>query len=606
MKYSTTIDNAELIPKLPRDLFQWFGLGGNAPAKEIDQHYIKLLNQKQLNKQQLRITWRILRDTYYAGAYEVYGSLPKIIEAGFFDDELEFNAVTQLHNTDLLTTPLHKIELNWRKHKTNISSGKHLVLLSTGGFSPLHEGHLEMLEIAKAEAEKKGFVVLGGYISPSHDSYVLTKAHMEQFGSSSQRVFQLQRELQDHPWLMVDPWESQYVPTAINFTDVVQRLTNYINRYLSFVGKIEVAYVYGSDHALFSRAFIKHGTGICVQRSGFSNQLMIAQTDKKLTSSAQIIYSSNFTLTANVSSQEIRKTLSNMVLPAKTSQSTSQQVYCVRDDLAWAIQPWLEKLSDAECQRVESLQQEFIKSLQNLIQQIVGMGCILIDVEVQQKNVQKLMIEGTIITNDLLTDGHYRLHVTRQFEFADGQIFPTKLIARTGFAALSSQFKNIPSGTYTLVDDDIASRITINSITKMLPKRIRIKRSISLLDKYIQLQLPKNTEMYDVVDARDFLLGSKQGGLVVNLLDGRLGRAIYAQPYVSLVARAKIHPNKEREFSINVWQLNLEFFRKFPKVLRLKDCDAACQNLLIKNASFSRTTSLEQISQWHLAQLQQC
>ncbi len=602
MKYNTTIDDVELLPKLPIDLFKWFGLAETANTEGIDQQYLKLHKKNQLDKQQLRIAWRILRDKYYSSAYKVYKSLPRIIEAGFFDDELEFNAVTQLHNTDLLTTPLHKIELNWKKHKTDISSEKYLVLLSTGGFSPLHKGHLAMMEVAKAEAEKKGYVVLGGYLSPSHDSYVLTKPHMQRFGSSSQRVFQLQRELQDDPWLMVDPWESQYVSTAINFTDVVERLVNYINRHISFIDKVEIAYVYGSDHSLFSRAFINHGIGICVQRFGFSNQQKIEKIDKKISSSSHIIFSSQITPASNLSSQEIRENLSIAVIKENVSQSSTQQIYCVRDDLAWATKPWHEKLNDVECRQVMGLQQEFSKSLQNLIQRTVGIDCILIDVEVQQQIVHKLMTEGKIITNDLLTDGHYRLQVTRLFELADGQLLPTKLVARPGHETLSGQLKKIPTGIYSLVDDDIASGITVNSIEKMLPKRIRTKNTVSLLEEYLRVKLSENSTVYDVVDARDFLLGSKQGGLVLNLQDSILGRAIFAQPYVSLASRAKIHPEKERDFSVAIWQLNLEFCRRFPKVLKLKDCDKACQNLLYKTG-FSRTSTLEKICQRHIDQL---
>ena len=47
---------------------------------------------------------------------------------------------------------------------------KNIILVTTGGFSPIHEGHLHTLNIAKKELEKKGYHIAGGYLSPSHES----------------------------------------------------------------------------------------------------------------------------------------------------------------------------------------------------------------------------------------------------------------------------------------------------------------------------------------------------------------------------------------------------------------------------------------------------
>ena len=46
------------------------------------------------------------------------------------------------------------------------------VLLMTGALNPVHNGHLASLEFARQACEAQGVVVLAGFLSPSHDSYV--------------------------------------------------------------------------------------------------------------------------------------------------------------------------------------------------------------------------------------------------------------------------------------------------------------------------------------------------------------------------------------------------------------------------------------------------
>ena len=75
------------------------------------------------------------------------------------------------NNLSLLTTPVSKL-IDFKEKKENP-----VVLLSTGGFDPIHDGHIYMMEFAKEALEKKGYHVIGGYLSPSHESYVSTKPY---------------------------------------------------------------------------------------------------------------------------------------------------------------------------------------------------------------------------------------------------------------------------------------------------------------------------------------------------------------------------------------------------------------------------------------------
>jgi hypothetical protein len=46
------------------------------------------------------------------------------------------------------------------------------VVLITGSMNPVHKSHIRMLELAAETLQKNNWVVLGGFVSLSHDSHV--------------------------------------------------------------------------------------------------------------------------------------------------------------------------------------------------------------------------------------------------------------------------------------------------------------------------------------------------------------------------------------------------------------------------------------------------
>merc|ERR1711959_745835 len=50
------------------------------------------------------------------------------------------------------------------------------VVLTTGGMNPLHRGHVQLLHQAAQRLNVAGYGVVGMWISPSHDGYLLPKA----------------------------------------------------------------------------------------------------------------------------------------------------------------------------------------------------------------------------------------------------------------------------------------------------------------------------------------------------------------------------------------------------------------------------------------------
>lgn len=205
-------------------------LNENFKCDDVDIAYSKIENETN----EVRLAWKILRDEYYSKVYKKYLSIDTVIKAGFILDSLELDDLNYYNNLSLLTTPVSKLKAS-KGEKENL-----VVLLSTGGFDPIHDGHIYMMEFAKEALEKAGYDVIGGYLSPSHESYVSTKPYYKV--DTYERLDLCQECVKNSEWLSIDPWESIYVKTYINFTDVIQRLESYLKKHIN--PNIQVAYVF--------------------------------------------------------------------------------------------------------------------------------------------------------------------------------------------------------------------------------------------------------------------------------------------------------------------------------------------------------------------------
>lgn len=175
-----------------------------------------------------------------------FQDLPDPEEAGWFE---EAHANPNKFGARWAMTPTHKLLTHKREND--------IVLLATGGFAPIHDGHLDMMEAAKTHMESKGFRVVGGYVSPGHDDYVVK--HKNVAISAPERLAYANRRLEIYPWIMVDPWEAIGCKCSVNFTTVIDHLESLLNR--------RVCYVVGSDNQRFSLAFKNQGLLCVVQRT---------------------------------------------------------------------------------------------------------------------------------------------------------------------------------------------------------------------------------------------------------------------------------------------------------------------------------------------------
>src|SRR3989344_6145664 len=160
-----------------QSLWSLLGVTPDSSKNTIDRTYKRLRNTVATKDlKELQFAWKLLRDPFFSLSYSRYRTTESVIEAGFFNDGLDPEDYSEdVKNPFWLTTPFHKILDNISNFSQKEKNKPLVVLVSTGAFAPIHAGHVKMMEIAKKEIENRGKIVLGGYISPSHDGYLAEK-----------------------------------------------------------------------------------------------------------------------------------------------------------------------------------------------------------------------------------------------------------------------------------------------------------------------------------------------------------------------------------------------------------------------------------------------
>jgi len=137
-------------------------------------------------------------------------------------------------------------------------------------------------------------------------------------------------------------------------------------------------------------------------------------------------------------------------------------------------------------------------------------------------------------------------------------------VARPGADPLAEQCARIPAGAWSVWDDDRATGATFDAVAAMLRDDIELAGGTFAID-----QRAVGGYVVEIADCRDFLLGSDDGGLVVALPDGAIGRAPYLLPYVDPAVRCGLPAADARSFSLAVWEANAALFAPTP--LRVRD-----------------------------------
>ncbi|XP_037950052.1 nicotinamide/nicotinic acid mononucleotide adenylyltransferase 3 isoform X2 [Teleopsis dalmanni] len=103
-----------------------------------------------------------------------------------------------------------------------------LVLIACGSFSPPTPMHMRMFEIARDYFEMQGtHQVLGGVISPTHDSY-----GKKGLATAVHRIAMVKLALRSSNWIRVSDWEMHQSKWSRTI-EVLQYHQNYINNYIN-------------------------------------------------------------------------------------------------------------------------------------------------------------------------------------------------------------------------------------------------------------------------------------------------------------------------------------------------------------------------------------
>lgn len=444
--------------------------------------------------------WKITRDKFYGELFWQHG-LEFITEAGFFaDSSTEDENIAESVNT--LCTPVAFL----KKDLPNPC-----VLLSTGSFCPLHEGHIKMMEKAKEAVEKKGFQVAGAYFSPGHDEYIKSKTGDEWIPIHNR--IQIIREMtKPYPWINVDPWEGTFTKVAVNFTDVVYRLGLYLKEHLG--KEIPVFFVCGGDNARFVKAFSNHGHCVVVDRppyhsfTTYKDALNESTYKRIIFAGGGIEMSSSWIRSVKKFSPPIKKDL-NLRLGKTNARELA---------VAEKLKPYFSEITH-----------HYIEDQKKLYHNMAA--CIM------------------MISMDPYIEGDREFSMSREYD-----LFGTTMLGythRPGSRTLEQQVARIPRDHYGIYDDDIHTGNSIRFARKCLEADGRI-----VIDSVHSFNISE-TGNREILDARDFLFGfDEHSGLVVRLPNGRRVRVPYMYPFVCPFTRASV--NTPMSFSTEMWKLNME------------------------------------------------
>jgi len=474
----------------------------------------------QFNMQELKAgEYELIHnDCLYANTYRRHAHCDNVmsvlIKAGYVYEPRTAMDHQILRDTRILSMPI----------KARCAKGRRpAVLVSTGSYAPIHAGHIGIMEVAKAYVETLGYQVVQGVISPSHDAYVSRKydgqAKMH-VGIRAQRIFEA---VASSDWLVQDRMEGEMLSCAVNFSTVLEHVRLYLMAHHPDVNEhTPVFYVYGSDNAGFSEAFIGNQPyhGVCVARADASLEALNTQY-ADVDNLHFIHHTESF---GHHSSTRVRAASGSLL---SVDEPADKGLYLVRAD---------------------GVPQDFAEQLSQLIALHIEPG---VEVRLISSADFSLTRQGTI-SLDKFMPGEYNLDVSRVFEISAGQLNAKRTTSLS--QPLIEQIAGIEPGTYTLVDDDSITGFTMDQVEQALSGiGVRVGERQTLIQ-----QVLGDRPLYDIVDARDFLVTAPLGGLVVEHR-GKTVRAPYLFPFVNVVTRAKILPERQYAFCRAVYGLNVRF-----------------------------------------------
>jgi NAD+ synthetase len=559
------------------------------------------------------------QDPFFRHTCEKFGC-KELVEAGFFDDGATepFNPASE---KNVMSTALHKVVKNYTLWSTNPKRAckTPAVLLTTGGFCPVHRGHLSMMESARQKLEEEGYAVLGGFLAPDHDDYINQKCGKAAI-SAAERLHFVDLATEDSDWLAADPWAALYADRALNFTDVIRRMEVYLAHHLCGMMPVRVVYVCGGDNALFARTFVGRGSCVIAHRPGEGEKMgrLQAELDHMPTgriylAAAHLADPAASRLIREGATEHLPEKLQSAWNARKILAHGSVRVY-LRDEGSWSTSLWADGREAVELERARKdflagIRLAFIKVF-NTSTSRRDFAFRTVSAAQQQLKLKEYMKRRRtpLVSLDTVIPAEKNISISRCFELSDSRR-RGDFITRPGSPALKEQLNQLGQGKFIFYDDDIATGQTTQALANCLPAGCQIEEFLSLFslatgDELNTVEMIGEGRITDIGDLRDFLVGSRDGGLTVMLPDGTLARAPYLLPYVRNTRRMSIPVTEEFEFSRLLWKLNLEFFLQLSKPITVSECSKDFQVLAL-SLGWSADTRMQDFVLWHIQKLGQ-
>lgn len=517
------------------------------PLELTDLPYGDIVNGASTDPILLRQAKLVLSDPYYSRLYTTLcasvsnqEAISTLIAAGCFDDLLDERIQ---HPTHFMSAPYPLVKRLHEEATKEAPGMRQAVVVSTGSYDPLHEGHMESIVRAKEYIEASGKAkVIAGFMSPSHDSYVRRKnpGGIVDFQRVHENTVYVENAQYNKPqqWIFHENWEALGINLAVNFTDVVIYIDGMLKAHVG--NDIDVYYVFGGDNAAFGLTFSHNDDsmvkGICVGRPGYAIDPAIAE---QIEESTTLFYTEGFN---GMSSTQIRAMRGEPVFPEESEEP--ELPFVIRDDTYRSAQ-WMEPILSETVLRdrcntfMSTLETEFNKAFADVK---------VLDVEDQLKETESYLTanfaDRKILSCDVYFQGDKTLRASRLFDIASSQEH-----GKTCHYACPEILEEKDEQEYVFVDDDIVSGFFLSEVKK----KFNITDAVSMAD------LSLGGDYLDIVDSRDFLVGALNGGL---MMDAEIPfRAPYLAPFVDMIARMSMPAPKIREFNIAIWNANAEFYR---------------------------------------------
>lgn len=521
----------------------------------------------------------ILEDPIYSDAYKVGVEYTQLVKSGWLNTGVGKSQREESLKLKTINVDESAIEDSIKEQMSPT------ILFTTGSYAPMHIGHIHSIVKSYEYAQSNGMSVIKIIISPSHDSYVTNKnkstkpytlnSRLNMISETIDSYFEAHSDKEHIKKLIhIDLYESKMNEIPINFSDVLIYIQSQIKSQIGIQEeKIQYGYIFGQDNMDFAKPFEyltdSQYHAFCIERQNESKSFDKPTKAKNI----HFIENNNYKF---VSSTKIRKSINIK----KQLNKNNKGQYFIRDDSSFIIKNWVEKYPEHK-DLLKKSYQEFIQELQLVIQKYSSKNLefIISDLDTQKEIIERYVKNSINIINiDSCTNqikGQTSINYSRIFELGGLQNSSQNFYKRNGFKNSSIE-KN---KKYYFADDDISSGSTMRMVEKKANHyQSEIIGVINLTKIYFEEKYKKPYECFDVVDTRDFLIGSFEGGLLCNIGDKKT-RFPYISPFVNLKSRANIE--EEQNFSKDLLEINKTFYQEC-SFIKLDDIFIDYKNLFLR------------------------